>query len=191
MRAALSQMWECLREGSLPVKGKDEPLKSIPVAFHRAFVRVNSLDDRDLLEQDLKCCASSFVKGFIFPKSRCQDDILTFERMLKHLEEESGISDGHFKIVPIIETAAALLNVEAIAKSSDRVVSLIFGSADLAADMACLDTENFRRTYRPLVALAAKSAGIGAINTPTVSIWSYARFFRETQYVFLLTFFPV
>ena len=65
------------------------------------------------------------VDGFMYPKSEVGNDIYFFDKLLETLEFKKGIPVGTFKIIPLIETGGAVLNVQDICKASSRVVAML------------------------------------------------------------------
>ncbi len=69
--------------------------------------------------------------------------------------------------MPLIETAKGVLHAYEIATASSRNVALCFGAEDFTADLGVERTVEGREHYvaRSLIVLAAKAAGIQAIDT--------------------------
>jgi citrate lyase subunit beta/citryl-CoA lyase len=69
------------------------------------------------------------------PKVRRPDEIEWMADRLDDLERDAKVAHGTVRIIPSIESAAALLEAPRIAKASERVVGLAFGSEDFALDL--------------------------------------------------------
>ena len=77
---------------------------------------------------------------------------------------------GSIKIIPWMENAAGVLSMADIAGASSRVVALAFGAEDYTNDMRLQRTEGGEevRLPRAMVPIAARAAGIVALDTPYV-----------------------
>lgn len=135
------------------------------------FVRINPLDTGlTLLDLDETACGS--LDGFIYPKAYNEDDIKVFAAQLALKEKHLGLKNGHFDIIVLMETPEAILNAKEIAFASPRVKGLLFGSEDFLADMEGSHGPGGRSLLAPrnIVSMAARAAGIIAIDTPYVHI---------------------
>lgn len=135
------------------------------------FVRINPMDTGDTLH-DLDTVADERLYGFVYPKACSAKDMEVFDAQLTLKEKNLGIATGHFKIIALLETSEAVLNAYAIAKSSQRVVSLLFGSEDFLADIEGDHGVEGRSILVPrhLISMAARAANIVPIDTPYVNI---------------------
>ena len=153
---------------------------SIPV-----FVRVNSRET-GLMEKDLESMALPEVEGFIIPKVKNAGDISYVENLLLKIEEQNKMPSGKFSIFPLIETAEAVMEVMNIAKSSERILGLVFGHEDFLLDMRAnhLDNMNNLLVPRMMIAMAARAAGCQPIDTPYLEIKNLegcAKFVKESK----------
>jgi citrate lyase beta subunit len=118
--------------------------------------------------------AGSKLDGLIYPKIEDADEVRSIDQTLSALEAELGLKTGQIKIEPLIESASAEENVFEIARSSKRLVGLVFGSYDYWASLG-LGTSSYRADH-PLIAQArgrivkaAASVGIPAIAEMTTN----------------------
>lgn len=100
-------------------------------------VRINDLASEwafdDLAEVMLN--AGNKIDCIILPKTRTVDDVQWLASQLTKLEKKIGKTEGATGIEVQIEDALGLLNVEAIAASSDRIETIILGPGDLLASL--------------------------------------------------------
>ncbi|TFL19117.1 L-malyl-CoA/beta-methylmalyl-CoA lyase [Jannaschia formosa] len=104
-------------------------------------VRINALDTPywyrdvvDLLEQ-----ASERLDQIMIPKVGCAEDLYAVDALVTAVEAASGRSKKiGFEV--IIESAAGLAHVEAIAAGSPRLTAMSLGAADFAASMGMQTT---------------------------------------------------
>jgi citrate lyase subunit beta/citryl-CoA lyase len=118
--------------------------------------------------------AGSKLDGLIYPKIENVDEVRSIDETLTALEEQLGIERGRIKIEPLIESAWAEENVFEIARSSRRLVGLVFGSYDYWASLG-LGATSYRADH-PLIAQArgrivkaAAAVGIPAIAEMTTN----------------------
>ena len=105
-------------------------------------------------------------------KSQDGDDIYFFSKLLETIEYEKGIASGTFKIIPLIETASALINVDSICKASKRVVGIAFGCEDYITDMQGIHDKDGQSifTARSIISVAARANNIIPIDTVHIKI---------------------
>lgn len=130
------------------------------------FPRVNDRESGQLLK-DIYALTIEGIDGFMYPKSRSGEDIYFFDKLLETIEYEKGIPVGTFKIIPLIETAAAVLNAQEICRASKRVVAIAYGCEDFIADLNGIhDQEGMSLLVpRALIAMAARASGVIPIDT--------------------------
>jgi len=135
-------------------------------AEYNLAVRLNGLNNRKELEDDLIHLSHQDVNLFILPMIDTPDDVITYERMIGQAEIASGLPARHFRLAPVLETPRGLLNALRIAEASPRNLALIFGHNDLLTSIQGEDTWGSFLLARQIVVLAARSAGLEPIDTP-------------------------
>lgn len=130
------------------------------------FVRINESASGVLLK-DLNTLTIEGISGFLYPKTNTGSDIFFIDKLLEAIEYEKKFPQGTFKIIPIIEGAAAVLNAQEICQASKRVIALAFGSADFMTDLGgVLDNERTSlQIPRAMIALAARANNVLPIDT--------------------------
>ena len=138
---------------------------------HYVFPRVNDRESGQLLK-DVYELTIDGIHGFTYPKSEIGEDVYFFDKLIETIEYEKGIPKGTFKIIPLIETAAAVMNVQDICKASDRVVAIAFGCEDFVADLEGIHDSDGQsiNTPRALIAMAARANNIIPIDTVHINI---------------------
>jgi citrate lyase subunit beta / citryl-CoA lyase len=106
--------------------------------------------------------------------------VVWLDVLLGQLERSAGLEPGRIGIEAQIEDAAGLAAVEAIAASSSRLVSLVFGPADFMASIGMRSLTvggqpegyAFDAHHYPLMRMlvAAKARGLQAIDGPYAKI---------------------
>lgn len=140
-------------------------LMAIDFGGAEKIVRINPLST-EYGEPDIEMVVPARPDTLLIPKCEVADDVVAVEKILQKIEKKSGIKDEIF-LMPLIETAAGILNAREIAASSPRVVALCFGAEDFTADMGIERTREGRESFvaRSLLVLGARAAGVQAIDT--------------------------
>lgn len=133
--------------------------------------RINERESGELLK-DVQQLTIPGVYGFMYPKSKRGDDVYFFAKLLETIEYEKGFPEGTFKIIPLIETASAVLNVQEICAASKRVIAIAYGSEDFVTDLEGVhDAEHLSLfTPRAMIAMAARAHKIIPIDTVHVRV---------------------
>lgn len=157
-------------------------LKSRPEGT-RFFVRINPLSS-GLAPDDLDAILAGGPDGIMLPKAAGADDI----RLLSAMLQERGASET-VRILPIVtETARAMFGLHTYAGSSSRLVALMWGAEDLAADIGAVANKRADGAYeapfalaRSLCLFAAAAAGLPAIDTVYTDFRDLAGLEREAK----------
>lgn len=138
---------------------------------HLVYPRVNDRESGQLLK-DVHQLTIDGVNGFMYPKSKKSGDVYFFDKLLETIEYEKGIPVGTFKIIPLIETAAAVLNAMEICKASPRVVAIAFGCEDFIGDLGGVHDHEGKSIFSPraTIAMVAKATGVIPIDTVHISV---------------------
>jgi len=137
----------------------------------KIFVRINDRDT-NLLLTDLRAVTLNGIDAILVPKVYRAEDIYYVDHLLEAIEHEKELEVGRFKIAALIETAAAVLNVQEICRASDRVVAVTFGCEDFIADLEGYHDLEHESIYIPraLIALGARAAGVIPIDTVHIDV---------------------
>ena len=129
-------------------------------------IRINELHNEEEVAKDLSMRLNEKVNAFILPMLETVSDLLEFERRIVSLELSLGLKSGSFRLIPLIETAAGLINAASIAAASKRNIALILGHADLFGSTHSERTQTNLHDARFQILLAARAAGIKVFDTP-------------------------
>jgi len=176
-------------EDAVPMEDKEtarvfvrEGIETVGKEESMVFVRVNGLAT-GLASQDLEESVCEGLDGIVLPKTESDRDILDAEAILEKIEKQKGLRVGSIIIVPILETAKGVLKAAEVAFASKRVVGLSFGAVDFTRDLGVsLSKEGVELSYpRAYVALAARAAGIPAIDTVFIDIMDREGLIRDSK----------
>ena len=111
------------------------------------------------------------VNGFMYP-AKSGKDIYFFDKLLETVEYEKGLQIGTFKIISLIETASAVLNVQEICRASKRVIAIAYGSEDFITDLEGVHDTNHVSLFTPraLIAMGARATGVIPIDTVHIRV---------------------
>ncbi|MDD3123734.1 MAG: CoA ester lyase [Candidatus Izemoplasmatales bacterium] len=133
------------------------------------LVRINSLDSPFFMN-DLETLVSDKIDGIVVPKATIEilkklNDVLSKIENIKNMTT-------HLKLIPIIESAFSVLEVDKIA-SLPRVSGLLLGAEDLARDLGITRTKKGNEIFyaREKVIMACAAFNILAIDTPYTDVY--------------------
>jgi citrate lyase subunit beta/citryl-CoA lyase len=129
-------------EDGVPLASKDEARRLVADVLGRSrgdagpmrYVRIRrALSDDGAA--DLDAIVRPGLGGIMAPKVARADEVEWLSGELDARERDAKIPHGTIRIIPSIESAAALIEAPRIAKAADRVIGLAFGSEDFALDL--------------------------------------------------------
>lgn len=135
------------------------------------FPRINDRESGQLLK-DVYQLTIEGVTGFMYPKARCGEDIYFIGKLLETIEYDKGFAPGTFKLIPLIETTGAVMNIQDICKASSRVVAVAFGCVDYVPDLGGKhDIEGESIFFaRNMIVNGAHNCGKAAIDTVHIRV---------------------
>jgi len=138
---------------------------------YHIFPRVNDRESGFLLK-DIYELTIPGIDGFMFPKAQTGNDIYFFDKLLETIEYEKGLPIGSFKIIPLIETAAAVLNAQDICQASERVIAIAFGCEDFISDLEGIHDSDEQSLFSPraIIAMAARANNVIPIDTVHINL---------------------
>ena len=135
------------------------------------YPRINDRESGELLK-DVYQLTVPGIEGFVYPKATCGQDIYFIGKLLETKESEKGIPVGTFKLIPLIETTGAVMNIQDICHACTRVVAVAFGCEDFVTDLQGKhDTEGSSIfTARAMIAMGARACGVYPIDTVHIRV---------------------
>lgn len=135
------------------------------------FPRINDRESGHLLK-DVYQLAIDGIKGFMYPKARCGEDIYFIGKLLETIEYDKGFPPGTFKLIPLIETTGAVMNIQDICKASPRVVAIAFGCEDYVTDLEGKHDIEGQSIFfaRNMIVNGAHNCGVAAIDTVHIRV---------------------
>ena len=152
-------------EDSILPKDKEHARTLIAAAAPRVgragadvLVRVNR--PWRLCLRDLEAAVCAQVCALLLPKTEGAEHVRLIAEVLAELEAERGLACGHTRLVPMVESAAALLQAREIAAAHARVVALTLGSEDFALSMDMVPEADGLLFPKQQIVIAARAAGV-------------------------------
>ena len=129
-------------EDGVPPASKEEARRLVADVLARPQVNAGPLRYvrirralRDDCAADLDAVVRPGLGGIMAPKVAGPDEVEWLSGELDARERDAKIPHGTIRIIPSIESAAALIDAPRIARAADRVIGLAFGSEDFALDL--------------------------------------------------------
>lgn len=138
----------------------------------KIFPRVNDRESGHLL-QDVYQLTIDGVEGFMYPKAKMGEDIYFFGKLLETIEAEKGIPRHTFKIIALIETPGAVMNIQDICTACpERLVAVAFGCEDFMTELGGKHDAEYDSifTARAMIAMGAKANNVIPIDTVHIKV---------------------
>ncbi len=100
----------------------------------RGYVRINSLGT-EFWEADIPAVVGPWIDGIVLPKVESAADLILVDQAIAAAEQAAGLAVGSIDLMPIVETAKGIVNVDEIAGAVPRVRRLSFGGGDYTNDL--------------------------------------------------------
>ena len=176
-------------EDSVPYSDKQKARDNIKEFVKRKdlngkllFPRVNDRESGELLKDAYQLSIDG-IAGFMYPKSTKGEDVYFFGKLLETIEYEKGLPIGTFKIIPLIETTGAVINIKEICSACTRVIAVAFGCEDFITDLQGkhdLEGQSIMMA-RNLISIGARSCGVLPIDTVHIRVHDLKDLERKLQ----------
>jgi citrate lyase subunit beta/citryl-CoA lyase len=128
------------------------------------FVRVNLAPE--LFAQDLRAAVAADADGIVVPKVEDSAQLAEVDREILSAEVAQGRESGTVRVLALLETPLGVLRAAEIAKASQRLVGMCFGSEDFATAMGVVPGPEALALPAQMVAMAAVAAGLQPLGLP-------------------------
>ena len=166
-----------------------EALMTIDYGDKELVVRINDPSARGGRE-DLEAIVRTRRAVIRLPKTETAEDVLLCEKEIARIEGECGIEEGSTPMMAAIESAAGVLNAREIAFSSKRLIGIALGAEDYVTDLKTNRSPGGIELLfgRSMILLAARAAGIDAIDTVYSDVNNEEGFRAEVELIHQLGF---
>ena len=147
------------------------------------FVRLNEIETEFFL-QDVLQVTQGNIDGFLLSKTNTKEDVQYLDQLLTSIEKDRKLEAGKFSIIPILESALSIVNINEIALSSKRIIALGFGSEDYVSDIQGIrdfETNQSISFPRQLVPIVARAHGLEAIDAAYIKVHDLEGLNRHLQ----------
>ena len=160
-------------EDSVSVHEKDsarflvfQALTTLSYPGKELVVRIND-PHTQLGVDDLEAMVRTRKVAIRLPKTECAQDVRDCEEIIAKIEQRIGAERGATPMMAAVESAAGVLNAKEIAVASKRLIGIAIGAEDYVTDLKTnRSPEGIELLFgRSMVLLAARAAGIDAIDT--------------------------
>ena len=130
------------------------------------LVRVNQVST-ELGILDLMAVVPSMPDTLVIPKA-CPRDIIAADVVISGIEASLGMAPNSVGVIPLIETAEGVEALTDVIRSAPRITGVQLGAEDLTKELGIVRTRAGAEIayVRNRLAMAARAAGIDAIDTP-------------------------
>lgn len=163
-------------------------LKSVDYGDTEMVVRINPLNT-PYGKKDIEAVIKAGVDVIRMPKTETAEEVVEVEREIERVEREIGC-EGRTLIMAAIESALGICNAYAIATASPRMMGIALGAEDYCANLKTQRTPNGDelRLARETIVVAARAAGIAALDTVYSNLEDMETFRKEVEFIHRLGF---
>ncbi len=163
-------------------------LKSVNYGDTEMVVRINPLNT-PYGKKDIEAVVKAGVHVIRMPKTETAAEVVEVEREIERVEKEIGCL-GRTKIMAAIESTLGVVNAYAIATASSRMMGIALGAEDYCANLKAQRTPggDELRLARETIVVAARAAGIDALDTVYSNLNDMETFRQEVEYIHRLGF---
>jgi citrate lyase subunit beta/citryl-CoA lyase len=183
-------------EDSVSVNEKDsarflvfQALTSLLYPGKELVVRIND-PHTEIGREDLEAIVPIGKAVIRLPKTESAQDILDCERIIESIEKKAGLPVSSTRIMAAVESAAGVLNAKEIALASKRLTGIAIGAEDYVTDLrTSRSPDGIELLFgRSMVLLAARNAGIDAIDSVFSDVNNEEGLRKETMFIKQLGF---
>lgn len=163
-------------------------LKTIDYGDTEMVVRINPLNT-PYGKKDIEAVVKAGVHVIRMPKTETAEEVREVEREIERVEKEIGCL-GRTKIMAAIESALGVVNAYDIATASPRMMGIALGAEDYSANLKTQRTPSGEelRLARETIVVAARAAGIDALDTVYSNLNDMETFRKEVEFIKTLGF---
>lgn len=163
-------------------------LQSVDYGNTEMVVRINPLNT-PFGRKDIEAVVRAGVQVIRMPKTETADEVREVEAEILRVEQRLGCV-GRTQIMAAIESALGVVNAYDIATASNRMMGIALGAEDYCANLKTQRTPsgNELQLARQTIVVAARAAGIDALDTVYSNLNDMDTFRAEVEYIKSLGF---
>jgi len=157
-------------------------LRRVDFGGRERIVRVNAAGTQEHAA-DLAAVVPAGPDALLLPKLTDATGVTRLDAEVTRLELASGRSPGAIRFHLLIETVAAVVGLEALARTVDRAAALFYGAGDLARETRARLVADRRTELYAMsrVVFVARATGLDAIDSPCFDLGQPDRFEAHTR----------
>jgi citrate lyase beta subunit len=143
-----------------------DALRTIPFGRSERLVRLNAVGS-GLESDDLTLTLPAHPDGYVIPKVEHPEQVVWVSERIAPFDRYESWERGSIRLLALIETAAGVVNLKAIANADRRLDALIFGAEDLVGSLGAVRTRDGWEVFyaRSAVVTHAAAYDLQAIDT--------------------------
>jgi citrate lyase subunit beta/citryl-CoA lyase len=152
-------------EDSVPLAQKAQARAAVPGAAAAiaargtpVLVRVNQ--PWDIAAPDIDAAIGPAVAALVLPKVNDDASVREIARRIDRVESQRGMPVGYTRLIALIEDVQALSELDAIARSTPRMLGMMLGPEDFSASAGMAPVRDALMLPNQLVLFACRRAGI-------------------------------
>jgi citrate lyase subunit beta/citryl-CoA lyase len=152
-------------------------------------VRINGLNT-PFGTEDVEAMVRAKPDVIRLPKTETPEDVIAIDALMTKIEAEIGMQPGTIRLMAAVESALGVINAYPIAVASQRLIGIALGAEDFVTDLKTtrsLDGIELL-SARSQILLAARAAGIAALDTVFSDVNDEEGFTREVKLIKQLGF---
>lgn len=163
-------------------------LRTVDYGDTEMVVRINPLNT-PYGKKDIEAVVRAGVDVIRMPKTETADEVREVEEEILRVEKKLGC-EGRTLIMAAIESALGIVNAYDIATASKRMMGIALGAEDYCANLKTQRSQNGDelRLARETIVVAARAAGIDALDTVYSNLNDMDTFRREVEFIKTLGF---
>ncbi len=168
-------------------------LKTIDYGNTEMVVRINPLNT-PYGKKDVEAVVKAGVDVIRMPKTETAEEVVELEQEIEKVEKELGCL-GRTQIMAAIESTKGIVNAYPIATASKRMMGIALGAEDYCANLKTQRTQGDNPNFgmellmaRQMIVIAARAAGIDALDTVYSNLNDMETFRREVELIKALGF---
>ena len=163
-------------------------LQSVDYGQTEMVVRINPLST-PFGRKDIEAVVRAGVDVIRMPKTETADEVREVEAEIERVEKRLGCL-GRTQIMAAIESALGVVNAYDIATASKRMMGIALGAEDYCANLKTQrsQTGDELRLARETIVVAARAAGIDALDTVYSNLNDMEAFRAEVEFIKTLGF---
>ena len=148
----------------------------MPRSTHTAqALRINSIKTRAGLTDLIALIESgAYPDVLLLPKTESAAEVSLVDDILRQSKADT-------RLIPLVESAKGLRALDEIAGATDRMIAIMLGAADLAADLGCSPDASNLNIARASLVSACAIAGIAAMDSPYFDVRDAEGLIREAE----------